>query len=320
MKTAMVCGVSGQDGAYLAQLLLDKGYRVVGTSRDAAVQQFGNLDALGITDQITIVSMAQTDFRSILTVLDAYKPEEIYNLAGQSSVGLSYDQPIETFNGITAGVLNLMEAIRFLKLPCRLYNASSGDCFGDQGGKPCTEDDAFRPISPYAMAKAAAHWSVATYRSSFGLFACNGILFNHESPLRPDRFVTQKIVAGAVRIARDGGGTLKLGNLEVSRDWGWAPEYVDAMWRMLQNDTPRDYVIATGEPNKLSDFCRTVFETVGLNMDDHVTSEAGLMRPSDIRLVYGDPTRALDDLGWAPKYKMRDVARMMVEARQTATA
>lgn len=316
MKTALICGGSGQDGAYLAQYLVEKNYRVIGTSRDAAVQRFGNLEKLGIAADVEIVSMAQTDFRSILAVLGRYRPDEIYNLAGQSSVSLSFEQPIETFNGITAGVLNLMEALRFLQLPCRLYNASSGDCFGDQGGAPCSEDTAFHPISPYATAKAAAHWAVATYRSSFGLFACNGILFNHESPLRPPRFVTQKIVHGAVNIARNGGGKLALGNLDISRDWGWAPEYVDAMWLMLQNDTPRDYVIATGEPNRLRDFCAAAFNAVGLNMEDHIVSEPGLLRPSDIELVYGDPRRAREELGWQAHYKMPDVVRHMVEAAQ----
>ncbi|MBO9467542.1 GDP-mannose 4,6-dehydratase [Tropicibacter sp. R15_0] len=318
MKTALICGVSGQDGTYLAEFLLNKGYRVIGTSRDAAVNRFRNLEKLGIEARVETVSMAQTDFHSIVTVLDKYRPDEIYNLAGQSSVGLSFEQPIETFNGITAGVLNLMEAIRFLKLPCRLYNASSGDCFGDQGGEPCSEETAFRPISPYATAKAAAHWAVVTYRSSFDLFACNGILFNHESPLRPARFVTQKIVAGAVEIARNGGGTLSLGNLDISRDWGWAPEYVHAMWLMLQQKEPMDYVIATGQPNRLRDFCQVAFEAVGLNMEDHVISESSLLRPSDIALVYGDPTRAKENLGWEAQFKMKDVVHAMIEDhRQT---
>lgn len=202
MKTALICGISGQDGAYLARLLLDQGYRVVGTSRDAQTANFGNLDRLGIRARVAVASMVLTDFRSTLQTLAKIAPDELYNLAGQTSVGLSFEQPVETLESIATGTLNLLEAIRFLERPIRLYNAGSSECFGDTGGVAATEDTPFRPRSPYAVAKATAHWEVANYREAYGLFACSGILFNHESPLRPERFVTRKIIAAAGRIAR----------------------------------------------------------------------------------------------------------------------
>jgi GDPmannose 4,6-dehydratase len=223
---------------------------------------------------------------------------------------------MDTFNGITVGVINLLEAVRFLRLDARVYNASSSECFGDAGPVPCNEDTAFRPVSPYATAKAAAHWLVANYRDAYGVHACSGILFNHESPLRPARFVTSKIVRAAVEIARAGGGELRLGNLDISRDWGWAPDYVDAMWRMLQTDTPSDYVIATGEAWSLRAFCARAFEAVGLNMDDHVVSDPALMRPSDIAFGCGDPARAARDLGWRPTLTMPAIVDAMIEAER----
>lgn len=315
-KTALICGVSGQDGAYLSELLLNKGYRVVGTSRDAATQGFGNLERLGIRDRIETASMVLTDFRSVVQTLSRVEPDEIYNLAGQTSVGLSFQQPVETLESITVGTINLLESLRFVGGTSRLYNAGSSECFGDTGGAAATEDTAFRPRSPYATAKAAAHWAVANYREAYGLKACTGILFNHESPLRPARFVTRKIVAGAVRIARAGGGELRLGDLSVSRDWGWAPEYVDAMWRMLQRDTPSDYVIATGQTHALSDFVEAAFAAVGLTAEDHVTSDPGLARPADISVSRGDPARAARDLDWRATRKMDDVVAEMVRAEQ----
>ncbi|WP_413880515.1 GDP-mannose 4,6-dehydratase [Candidatus Aalborgicola defluviihabitans] len=196
-RTALISGISGQDGAYLAQLLLQKGYRVVGTARDAQMSTFGNLERLGIRSQVAVVSMAINDFRSVLQVLDKHQPDEIYNLAGQSSVGLSFEQPVETLESISVGTLNLLEGIRFLNRDTRLYNAGSGECFGDTRGAPADERTPFRPRSPYAVAKSAAFWQVDNYREAYGLYACSGILFNHESPLRPERFVTQKIVRAA---------------------------------------------------------------------------------------------------------------------------
>lgn len=259
MRRALICGISGQDGAYLAQFLLGKGYEVWGTSRDAQAASFANLARLGILEQVRTVSMAVNDFRSVLQAISRSTPDEIYSLSGQSSVGLSFEQPAETLESIATGTLNLLEAIRFLGLPVRLYNAGSSECFGDLNGSAADEDTHFQPRSPYAVAKSTAHWLVANYRSAYQLFCCTGILFNHESPLRPPRFVTRKIVRAAVRIARGSPDKLMLGDIGVRRDWGWSPEYVDAMWRMLQIDQPEDFVIATGESNALEDFVAAAF-------------------------------------------------------------
>jgi GDPmannose 4,6-dehydratase len=238
MKTALICGISGQDGAYLAQLLLSKGYNVCGTSRDAQVSSFSNLVKLGIRDRVKLESVALNDFRSVLQVLTKIQPDEVYNLAGQTSVSLSFEQPVETLESIATGTLNLLESMRFFNKPIKFYNAGSSECFGDTNGEAATESTPFRPRSPYAVAKAAAFWEVANYREAYNLFACSGILFNHESPLRPERFVTQKIVSTACRIAAGSSEKLLLGNIEIERDWGWAPEYVEAMYLMLQQDEP----------------------------------------------------------------------------------
>ncbi|MBV9105812.1 MAG: GDP-mannose 4,6-dehydratase [Verrucomicrobia bacterium] len=314
MKKALVTGISGQDGAYLAKLLLEKGYLVCGTSRDAQMSSFRNLDRIGIRKDVQLASIALNDFRSVLQVLFRVQPDEIYNLAGQSSVSLSFEQPVETQDSIYLGTLNLLEAIRFTGKPIKLYNASSSECFGDLGGRPATEETAFRPRSPYAVAKSAAFWQVSNYREAYHIFACSGILFNHESPLRPERFVTQKIVRSAYRIAKGNQEKLQLGNIEVQRDWGWAPEYVEAMYRMLQRDSPEDFVIATGQTRKLQDFVSAAFEAVGLDWRDHTRIERTLFRPTEIMIGRGDASKAAAKLGWEPKYKMVDVVRMMVEA------
>lgn len=314
MKKALICGISGQDGAYLAQLLLNKGYEVYGTARDAQMATFYNLNRLGIRDRIQVESMALNDFRSVLQTLAKIKPDELYNLAGQSSVGLSFQQPVETLESISVGTLNILEAIRFVALPIKFYNAGSSESFGDTGGSPADEATPFHPRSPYAVAKATAFWEVANYREAYGLFACSGILFNHESPLRPERFVTRKIVSSACRIASGSAEKLNLGNISISRDWGWAPEYVEAMWRMLQQDSADDFVIATGETNKLEDFVAEAFSCVGLDWRDHVISDASLLRPSEISIGLGNPAKANALLGWSASYRMKDVLKMMVEA------
>lgn len=254
MKCALICGVSGQDGAYLAQLLLSKGYKVVGTSRDAEASSFSNLEKLGIKSRVTLTSMALNDFRSVLQVIAKYEPVEIYNLASQSSVGLSFSQPLETMESISGGTLNLLEAIRFTNKKIRFYSAGSGDVFGDTGGEPANENTILRPRSPYAVAKASAFWQVANYREAYDLFSCTGLLFNHESPLRPKHFVTQKIIKSARQIASGDLDKLVLGNLAITRDWGWAPEYVEAMWLMLQIPEAEDFVIATGISCSLEQF------------------------------------------------------------------
>lgn len=257
--------------------------------------------------------MALNDFRSVLQALTKVQPDEIYNLAGQSSVGLSFDQPVETLESISVGTLNLLEAIRFLDRPIKLYNAGSSECFGNTDGQPADEETPFRPRSPYAVAKATAFWEVANYREAYKLFACTGILFNHESPLRPERFVTQKIVKSACRIAAESNEKLHLGNISIARDWGWATEYVEAMWLMLQQERADDYVIATGESNTLQDFVSAVFETQGLDWREHVISDPTLIRPSEIMVSRGDALKAARVLGWGARYRMRDVAGMMVK-------
>ncbi|OJW78854.1 GDP-mannose 4,6-dehydratase [Spirosoma sp. 48-14] len=317
MKKALICGISGQDGAYLAKLLLNKGYQVYGGSRDAQIASFHNLVRLNIRKEIELVSVSINDFRSVLQTLLKVRPDEIYNLAGQSSVGLSFEQPVETLESISVGTLNILEAIRFSNLPIKFYNAGSSECFGDTGSLVADENTPFRPRSPYGVAKAAAFWQVANYREAYQLDACTGILFNHESPLRPERFVTQKIVASACRIAKGSKEILVLGNIDIARDWGWAPEYVEAMWLMLQHQRADDYIIATGKTHKLSDFIRIVFETVGLSWQEHVRIDHSFFRPTDIAEGHANPAKALNKLGWIANYSMADVASSMVEHRMT---
>ncbi|ABW67772.1 GDP-mannose 4,6-dehydratase [Desulfosudis oleivorans] len=313
MKKALICGVSGQDGAYLAKLLVEKGYRVCGTSRDAQNATFSNLKKLDILNSIKTYSMALNDFRSVLHVLNDVEPDEVYNLSGQSSVGLSFEQPVESMESISLGTLNMLEAIRFLSKKIRFYNAGSSECFGETTvDKPADEATPFHPQSPYAVAKSAAHWQVATYREAYGLFACTGILFNHESCLRPERFVTRKIIESARRISMGSKETLVLGNIKVVRDWGWAPEYVDAMWRILQMDSPADFVIATGHSTSLEHFVELVFAAFNLDWEKHVETRPELLRPLDLVQSHANPACAMKKLGWQAKNKVEEVVRLMV--------
>src|SRR5947209_15574822 len=291
-KVALIAGITGQDGAYLARFLLDKGYVVHGTSRDAALARLHGLVALGICDKVTLHSMSPVDFQSVAQVIEDVAPAEIYNLSGQSSVSLSFTQPVETLAGIALGTLNMLESLRRFGGRVRFYNAGSSECFGDTGTRAANEQTAFRPKSPYGVAKAAAISLVANYRESYDLFACSGLLFNHESPLRPSRFVTRKITAAAARIGAGSRERLALGNLSIRRDWGWAPEYVEAMWRMLQQEQPNDFAICTGETNPLSVFVEEAFAAVGLRASEHVDQDPALFRPSDIRISSGNPERA----------------------------
>jgi GDPmannose 4,6-dehydratase len=320
VKRALICGVSGQDGAYLARFLISKGYQVWGTARDAQVASFENLLKLGVRDSVMPLSMVQTDFRSVLNSLIRSDPEEIYFLSGQSSVGLSFDQPAETMESISLGILNLLEAIRFIGKPIKVYHASSSECFGDVAVEHATEATPFRPRSPYGVAKASAHWLAANYREAYGLFACNGILFNHESPLRPARFVTRKIVSTACRIANGAKERLTLGRLDIVRDWGWAPEYVEVMWRMLQAEVPDDYVIATGQSHTLADFVSLAFENVGLDWREHVDSDSSLHRPLDITRSAGDPSKAHHLLGWSASTGLAEVVARLVSAEPRKVA
>ena len=318
-KRALICGISGQDGALLARLLLDKGYQVTGTSRDAELSRFTNLERLGIAGRVATRSMSLTDFRSVIQVLKDVEPDEIYNLAGQTSVGLSFAQPVETLESISFGTLNLLEALRFIGGPTRLYNAASSECFGETtADAPATEDTPFHPRSPYGVAKATAFWTVANYREAYGLFASSGILFNHESPLRPERFVTRKVVRAAVRIAAGAPEKLKLGALHVVRDWGWAEEYVDAMWRMLQLEQATDFVIATGASHSLEHFVARCFELLELDWHDHVESDRTLFRATDIAMSHGNPARAHALLGWRASVDFDEMLRRLIAAEREA--
>ncbi len=316
---ALICGISGQDGAYLANFLLEKGYVVFGSARDAQGSSFDNLHRLSIFEKVKLISVNLTDFRSVIQALQISKPDEVYNLSGQSSVALSFEQPVETLESIATGTLNLLEAIRFMGSTIRFYNAGSGESFGNTGGAPADESTAFRPCSPYGVAKATAFWEVANYRDAYRLFACTGVLFNHESPLRPQRFVTRKIVTAACRIAAGSIEKLRLGNLDIERDWGWAPEYIEAMWKMLQQPEPSDFVIATGISSKLSDFVSEVFSNVGLDWNDHVCVDPTFFRPTDITIAKANPGRAERILGWKAKHAMPDVVRLMMKAERVST-
>jgi len=313
MKKALISGVSGQDGAHLAKFLLDKGYEVYGTSRDAQFTRFDKLESLNITDEVIKMSMTLTDFRSVLSVLKEVMPDEIYNLAGQSSVSLSFEQPVETLESISLGTLNLLEAVRFIESDTKIYNASSSECFGDTGNVAANEDTAFRPRSPYAVAKAASFWQVANYREAYSLQACSGILFNHESHLRPRRFVTQKIIKQAVDIYKGREAKLSLGNIDIVRDWGWAPEYVEAMWLMLQQEKPEDFVIATGESYSLKEFVNYTFKCLSLDWKQYVVCDDSFMRPTDIFVSKGDASKASQVLGWKAESNMYALIDKMLE-------
>ncbi len=313
MKKALICGISGQDGAYLAKFLLEKGYEVYGGSRDSQMSTFNNLGILGIKNDINLVSVNLIDFRSTLQSIIKIKPDEIYNLSGQSSVSLSFEQPVETLESISIGTLNILESIRFSNSDIKFYNAGSSECFGDTKDNPADENTSFQPRSPYAVAKSTAFWLVSNYRESYKINASTGILFNHDSPLRPDRFVTKKIISTACKISKNKNIKLKLGNIDIVRDWGWAPEYVEAMWLMLQNEIPEDYVIATGESNSLMDFIITSFEYLNLNYADHVISDNNLFRPSDFKTGRANPAKAEIKLGWKAKSMMKDVIEKMID-------
>lgn len=308
---ALIFGISGQDGTLLARLLLAKGYKVFGASRDAETQPFANLQRLGIRAQISPISVALLDFRSVLQAISRVRPDEIYNLAGQSSVGMSFDQPVETFDSISVATLNLLEAIRFHNTAIRLYNACSSECFGNTT-LPADENTPMRPRSPYAVAKAAAFWQVANYREGYGLHCASGILFNHESPLRPERFVLQKSVLAARRIAAGSGEKLELGNLAVIRDWGWAPDYVDAMWRILQRPIAEDFVIASGRSCTLESVVDEIFRQCGLDWRRHVTHNPALSRPTDLLHSHADPARAAAVLDWRASVGIQQIVERML--------
>jgi GDPmannose 4,6-dehydratase len=314
MKKALIFGVSGQDGAFLARFLLQKNYRVIGASRGRSGDVFDNLQRLQIRNRLEMVSVSMEDQRQMEAVIKKYAPDEVYNLSGQSSVARSFDIPGETYESIGTATLNLLEAVRILQLPVKIFNAGSGDCFGDTGGRPATETGALRPVSPYGSAKVAALRHTDTHRQAYQMFACTGILFNHESWLRPERFVTQKIVHAACSISRGRCHELLLGNTAVIRDWGWAPEYVEAMWLMLQQPEPEDYIIATGTSISLEDFVDAAFTRLDLDWKKYVHTDPRFVRPVDIGAMYADPSKAHRELGWKARTVGRDVAIQMVDA------
>jgi GDPmannose 4,6-dehydratase len=307
MRTALITGVLGQDGSLLAELLRDKGYRVAGIEHVAPPSPPRDLE-------LTIA-----DVRDASAVRDAVAriaPDEIYHLAGQSSVGYSFAEPAETFHSVAGGTLNVLEAARALPTPPRVFVASSGEIFGDTQGEPASELTAVRPASPYGAAKSAATHLAGTYRASFDLFVCSAFFYNHESPRRPERFVTRKVVRGACRIARGLEQELTLGDTSVVRDWGWAPEYMDAAWRMLAQDTPQDFVIATGHSCSLDDFVTRAFACVGLNARDHVKKSGALLRRAEIPVMRADPSRAAAALGWRATLRVEEVVQRLVDAEQ----
>lgn len=311
MKKALICGISGQDGAYLAKFLLKKGYEVFGGSRDATTNSFVNLKRLNAFDDLKLVSINLTDFRSTLQTINKIKPDEIYNLSGQSSVGLSFEQPIETFESICIGTLNILEAIRFSDTSIKFYNAGSSECFGNSPNELCDENTLFKPKSPYGIAKASAHWQVVNYREAYNLFAVNGVLFNHESPLRPDRFVTKKVVKAVSDIANGKLQKLEVGNIDIVRDWGWAPDYVEAMWLMLQQENPDDFVISTGVGHSLREFIQLAFKCANLEMDDYLIINQLFFRPTDLQYVVGSPQKAKNILGWSSNRELEWIVNEM---------
>lgn len=318
MKKALIAGITGQDGSYLARHLLNHGYEVIGTSRDADGPRVDNLHALGIAREVRMVTLNPVDFRSVLQTINSTMPTEIYNLSGQSSVGLSFAQPVETLESIGVATLNFLEVIRLYAPHIRFYNACSSECFGDSPSGRYDEQSGFRPRSPYAVAKSQSFWEINIYREAYGLFASSGILFNHESPLRHPRFVTRKITTAAVRIANGSSERLHLGNLTVRRDWGWAPEYVVAMHLILQQPAPRDFVIATGAEASLEDFTAAAFTAVGLDWRNHVAVDPTLFRPNELQRCIGDPQLAADQLGWRATTTWSTVAQRMIAAESNA--
>jgi GDPmannose 4,6-dehydratase len=316
MKRALITGITGQDGAYLAQLLLSKGYEVNGLLRRSASADVidERLRWLGIADKIKMHDGDLVDLSSLIRVMQAVKPDEVYNLGAQSFVKSSWNQPILTGQVTGLGATHMLEAVRLEAREARFYQASSSEMYGLIQECPQTEKTPFYPRSPYAVAKLYAHWSTVNYRESFGLHASSGILFNHESPLRGIEFVTRKVTDGAARIKLGLTKVLELGNLDASRDWGHAKDYVRAMWLMLQQDQPGDYVVASGRTTSVRDMCRIAFEHLGLNWEEHVRTSQTYLRPAEVDLLQGDCTKAKTVLGWEPKISLEEMIQEMVDA------
>jgi GDPmannose 4,6-dehydratase len=313
-KTALITGITGQDGAYLARFLLAKDYRVVGAFRRSSIVNVSRLDYLGITDQVDLVPFDITDMGNIIGVLGKVQPDELYNLAAQSFVAISFDQPIVTGEITGLGAARVLDAIRLINPKIKYYQASSSEMFGKVQTSPQNEKTPFYPRSPYAVAKLYAHWMTVNYREAYSLFACSGILFNHESPLRGLEFVTRKITHAAAQIKKGLANKLSLGNLDAKRDWGHAPEYVEAMWLMLQQEQPDDYVIATGESHSVQEFVEEAFGRLDLDWRKHVAVDQCFFRPSEVDVLMGDASKARDRLGWQSRTPFKDLVRLMVES------
>lgn len=312
-KRALIVGISGQDGAYLTRFLLSKGYKVFGTSRNISDDRTERLRSLNVLRQTTLIQADPSSFSDVLDFVVDIQPSEIYNLSGQSSVGLSFQKPLETFSSIALATINILEAIRLKNKDIKFYNAGSGEVFGNTGGKAAVEDTHLNPVSPYGLAKAHAMMQVSSYRSTYGMHACTGILFNHESPLRPERYVTQKIIRAACRIGCGSSEKLLLGNIDISRDWGYAAEYVEAMWAILQCEQPQDFVVATGHTHSLEYFIQRAFEYFNLDWKDHIKVDKGLLREADITTGIADPSKAEKLLNWKASYLLDDVIDIMIE-------
>jgi GDPmannose 4,6-dehydratase len=312
MKTALITGITGQDGSYLAELLLSKGYRVIGMVRRASTQNFDRI--AHILDDIVLEQGDLHDQSSLMSLLEKHKPDEVYNLAAQSFVPTSWGQPALTAEVTALGVTRMLEAIRWVNPKIRFYQASSSEMFGKVREVPQKETTPFYPRSPYGVAKVYGHWITVNYRESYNLFAVSGILFNHESPRRGLEFVTRKITDGVARIKLGMAKELRLGNLDARRDWGFAGDYVRAMWMMLQQDEPDDYVIGTGETHSVREFCELAFGAVGLNYEDYVVVDPKFYRPAEVDLLISDPSKAREKLGWQPQVSFRELVEMMVEA------
>jgi GDPmannose 4,6-dehydratase len=316
MPTCLITGVTGQDGAYLSQFMLEKGYRVVGMMRRSASSDMvgERLRWLGILDKVEVIDGNLTDLSSLIRLLQTCQPDEIYNLAAQSFVAASWNQPLLTGHVTGIGAANLLEAMRIVCPAARFYQASSSEMYGRIREPQQNEDTPFYPRSPYAVAKLYAHWMTVNHRESFGMHASSGILFNHESPLRGIEFVTRKVTDGVARIKLGLARELPLGNLDARRDWGHARDYIRAMWLMLQQDLPDDYVVATGRTTTIREFCRLAFSYADLNFEDHVVTRGDLLRPAEVDVLLGDASKARQKLNWQPSVTLEDMIAEMVEA------
>ncbi len=311
-KRALITGITGQDGSYLAEFLLTQGYEVIGMVRRSSTVNFERIEQ--IQSQVTLATADLLDEVSLINLLREYQPHEVYNLAAQSFVQTSFSQPVFTGEVTALGVTRILDAIRIVNPEMRFYQASSSEMFGKVVEVPQTEQTPFYPRSPYGVAKVYGHWITVNYRESYNMFACSGILFNHESPRRGLEFVTRKISHAVARIKLGLDQELRLGNLEARRDWGFAPDYVRAMWLMLQQNEPDDYVVATGETHSVREFVEAAFNHVGLNYRDYVVQDERYMRPAEVDLLVGDPTKARTELGWKPEVTFEGLVKIMVDA------